>query len=128
MSEQPDAMQQQPSQMKFKIILKPGVLDKQSKKDRAKKKDRMALTSAIPEAVSLIPPAATENKFTRKLCNVLDALTFTVNDYIIHNLDNESTSQEYKKQLLNGLGKIRDDFVTLRSGNSIPVLGSQPDK
>jgi len=95
---------------KFSIILKPGVLDKPGKKHS--KKDMMELISVIPPSIQVISPAPTENKFTRKLCNVLDALTFYVNDYIIHNLDNESTSAQYKSQICNGLGKIRDDFIS----------------
>ena len=106
--------------LKFNIILKPGVLDKPGKKrGAANKKDRLALSSVIPPSVELIEPMPIENRFTRKLCNVLDALTFCVNDYIIHNLDNEATSDQYKTQIRVGLGKIRDDFVASRA-NPVP--------
>lgn len=111
MSELPDPETAQ-MPLKFNIILKPGVLDRPSKKP---KKDRTAISSVIPTSIQLVSPTPIENKFTRKLCNVLDALTFYVNDYIIHNLDNESTSDQYKSQLRAGLGKIRDDFISSRS-------------
>ena len=120
--------------LKFNIILKPGVLDKPGKKrSAANKKDRLALSSVIPPSVELISPMPIENRFTRKLCNVMDAVTFCVNDYIIHNLDNEAASDQYKTQIRVGLAKIRDDFVASRA-NPAPrvvlgsgvVLGSQP--
>jgi hypothetical protein len=110
--------------LKFNIILKPGVLDKPGKKHGAAKKDRLALSSVIPPSVELISPMPIENRFTRKLCNIIDAVTFCVNDYIIHNLDNESASDQYKIQIRNGLGKIRDDFVASRAN---PARGAVLD-
>lgn len=96
---------------KLSIILKPGVLEQQqSKKPKPKKRS----TNPVPTDITLINPTPSENKFTAKLRNVLDALTFAVQDYIIHNLDNEATSQAYKTRLQTGLGRIRDDFINTR--------------
>ena len=76
----------------------------------------------VPAELTLVNPTPNENKFTGKLRNVLDALTFAVKDYIIHNLDNEATSQAYKSQLQTGLGRIRDDFISTRAADN---TGSQ---
>jgi hypothetical protein len=99
-----------PAPIKFNIILKPGVLDSQLLPKKPKKRS----ANPIPDAITLFNPAPGENKFTGKLRNVLDALTFAVQDYIIHNLDNEATSQTYKTRLQTGLGRIRDDFINNR--------------
>ncbi len=99
-----------PPSAKFTIILKPGVLEPQQSKTKTKKRN----ADPIPTDITFINPAPNENKFTAKLRNVLDALTFAVQDYIIHNLDNEATSQAYKTRLQTGLGQIRDDFINSR--------------
>jgi hypothetical protein len=107
-------------QAKLTIILKPGVLAQPSKTGakRNKKRDE----KPVPAELTLVNPTPNENKFTGKLRNVLDALTFAVKDYIIHNLDNEATSQAYKSQLQTGLGRIRDDFISTRAADN---TGSQ---
>ena len=113
---------------KIKIILKPGVLGKQNlqqavdnlaqqpndKVKRRKKTNEIP----IPASITLINPTPQENKFSGKIRNVLDGLTFAVQSYIIHNLDNEGTGQAYKSQLQTGLAKIREDFITSRIGNA----------
>lgn len=119
---------------KIKIILKPGVLNlqqptdnlaQQQTKARAKKINKKECP--IPTSITLINPTPQENKFSVKMRNVLDGLTFAVQDYIIHNLDNEATSQAYKTRLQTGLGKIREDFISSRiSGSNITSANQSP--
>lgn len=82
------------------------------------KKQDVTLSEVIPKQLELITPIPNENKFSQKISNVLDGFTFYIYDYIIHNLDNESTSDKYKHKIRDGLIKIRDDFITTRSDHN----------
>jgi hypothetical protein len=106
---------------KIKIILKPGVLGQQHKSDNLAqqpsqniKQKKTQNECPIPATITLIHPTPQENKFSAKIRNVLDGLTFAVQSYIIHNLDNEGTSQTYKSRLQTGLAKIQEDFIKSR--------------
>jgi hypothetical protein len=105
---------------KIKIILKPGVLGKQpvpnleQQQTQYNAKKNKKKEHPIPVSITLINPTPQENKFSGKIRNVLDGLTFAVQSYIIHNLDNEGTSQAYKSRLNIGLTKISEDFITSR--------------
>jgi len=88
-------------------------LEKQQNKARSKKNKKEC---PIPESITLINLTPQENKFSCKIRNVLDGITFAVQSYIIHNLDNEGTSQAYKSRLQTGLSKIREDFITSHIG------------
>ena len=107
---------------KIKIILKPGVLGQQQKSTNLAqqstnkvKRQKNPNECPIPTSLTLIHPTPHENKFSGKIRNVLDGLTFAVQSYIIHNLDNEGTSQTYKSRLQTGLIKIQQDFITSRT-------------
>lgn len=106
---------------KIMIILKPGVLGQQHKSINLAqqstgnvKRKKQQNECPIPASITLINPTPQENKFSAKIRNVLDGLTFAVQSYIIHNLDNEGTSQAYKSRLNTGLTKIQEDFIKSR--------------
>jgi hypothetical protein len=112
---------------KFTIILKPEVLAQQKQNAlNRKRKQRLAAarlaignpntTAAdiITDSLDIASLGQPDCKFNDKLRDVLDTITFSIQDYIIHNLDNEATSNQYKTRIRNGLAKIRDDFINTR--------------
>jgi len=105
---------QQP--MKISIVLKPEYLAQvQSSLSAQKHKSKRNNIITTPDCkLELASLGATNSKFNQKLRNVFDTLTFSIQDYIIYNLDNEATSDAYKTRLRSGLAKIRDDFITSR--------------
>ena len=116
MSNVTDAKPVQP--MKFTIILKPEVLAEQQLAKRKQKRKLAAKNGKahpVPESLEVYSLGKPECKFNVKLRDVLDTLTFSIQDYIIYNLDNEATSDQYKGRLRTGLAKIRDDFIAGRT-------------
>jgi hypothetical protein len=122
MSNVKDSKLEQP--MKFTIILKPEVLAEQQLNKRRKQKklaSKNGTVHPVPESLEVYSLGKPDCKFNVKLRDVLDTLTFSIQDYIIYNLDNESTSDQYKGRLRTGLAKIRDDFIGGRSNSANPV-------
>jgi len=122
MSNVKDSNLEQP--MKFTIILKPEILAQQQLAKRKQKKKLAAKNGKahpVPESLEVYSLGKPDCKFNVKLRDVLDTLTFSIQDYIIYNLDNESTSDQYKSKLRTGLSKIRDDFIAGRSNSANPA-------
>jgi len=103
-------------QSKINIVLKPEYLEnvRVSASTKTSKSKRVNIINKSDTKLVLPQLGATNSKFNQKLRNIFDTLTFSVQDYIIYNLDNEATSEAYKTSLKTGLAKIRDDFITSR--------------
>jgi predicted flavoprotein YhiN len=119
---------------KLTIILKPEVLEQQKQNNISRKRKQRSVATKLamnnpnataaailPDSLDIASLGQPNCKFNDKLRDVLDTLTFSIQDYIIHNLDNEATSDKYMTKLRDGLAKVRDDFIVTRCMTSTPA-------
>ena len=66
----------------------------------------------IPDSIRIAPimNLAVQDRYTNKIRDLVEGVTFSVQTFIMYSLDNESTSMEYKQRIRNTLTTIQSEY------------------